>query len=316
MPYVLHAKSRASRSTRRPKSRFYKKVSRVLASRVPTHKTNYALASAVGLAVNELTAVGPILFGRPLLINSVGNLAMNVGETNANPGLLIGDGIMGNTIYPKLLKLRGVLRNYIYSPDVTVRMYLVRYPLGGAAPTLSSMYMGLTNCKLIDQFCWTNYTLIAQKDFKLRTAKHTGNYYEQNRPCKPTGTAANDAVGTFWDTPGVSVLGNTNTTYDSENVVYFNANTISGSFAPHCLPFTWDIALSKKVPKVVYEEGVSNTSNMISGDAGVGHTSTVKDYTYQLFTYVYSNALPGAAPVLNSCILDELTIQTFFKNPG
>lgn len=313
MPYVLHAKSRASRSHRRPKSRFYKKVSRVLSSRLPIKKTNYSLSAALALPVNELIGVGPINFQRIMPQLATGALMTLGGEVGSTGGVFTGDMISGNVMYPKLLKLRGVLTNYIFSPEVTVRMYLVRSPIGSTV-TLANMFVGLTKCKLLDQFAWTNNSLIAQKDFKLRTAQHTGNYYlPQSKP--GGGTSANAATGTYWDTPGVGILGNTNSTYESENLVFFNANTMSGSFAPHCLPFTWDIKLSKKVPKITYLEGTSSTTNMLTGDACVFPTSTVKDYTYQLFAYCYSNPIPGTAPILNSCSLDELTIQTFFKAP-
>ena len=69
-------------------------------------------------------------------------------------------------------------------------------------------------CKLVDlQACWYFHpykcTLIAQKDFHLRAAKHTSNFYDpQSKP--GFGTAANDATCMCRDTPGVSNVGNTN----------------------------------------------------------------------------------------------------------
>ena len=313
--HVSHKRSRSSRSTRRPKSRFHKKVSRVLSSKIPIRKTGYALSSTVGIAQNELTSVGPILLQRisPLNPGSVGSLAFNAGsEFNCIPGTLVGDGFGGSTMYPKSLVLRGVLRNFVYSPATTVRMYLIRSRIGDV-PTLSSAFLGLTSCKLIDKFNWTQYTLIAQKDFNLRVAQHTGNHYLPQS--KPGGTSTNNCTGTYWDTPGVSVIGNTDTTYVTENVVYFNANTMSGSYAEHTMPFTWTIPLSKKVRKVSYQETNPSTGNCAVGDACGVPTTNTKDFQYQLFAYAYCNALAGSAPVLNSCILDEMTIMTYFKAP-
>ena len=54
-------------------------------------------------------------------------------------------------MYPKSIVLRGVLRNYVSSPATTVRMYIIRSRIGDT-PTLSSAFLGYTNCKLIDKF--------------------------------------------------------------------------------------------------------------------------------------------------------------------
>ena len=161
-------------------------------------------------------------------------------------------------------------------------------------------------------FNWTEHTLIAQKDFPLRIAGHTGNHYLPQS--KPGGTSMNNATGTYWDTPGVSVVGNTDTTYVTENVVYFNANTMSGSYAEHTLPFTWTIPLSKKVRKVHYQETNPSSGNVSNGQAAVPSTNT-KDFQYQIFAYAYCNALVGGQPVLYSASLDEMTIMTNFKAP-
>ena len=236
------------------------------------------------------------------------------GATDAVPNATVGDCILGNVIYPKTLNIRGVLRNYNYSPETTVRLMMVKWAQGVPTPTASNLWMGLTNCKLVDTFCWTNYTLIAQKDFNLKTAKLTGNHYLPQS--KPTGTTNNDATGTYWTTPGVGVLGNTDTTYITENVVYFNANTMSGSFAEHTLPFTWKIPLHKKVSKVVYNEGIPTLSNMNPGVQAIDPSLILKDWNYGIFAYAYGNQLIGPTPVLNSCVLDEITYQLHFTNPG
>ena len=69
--------------------------------------------------------------------------------------------------------------------------------------------------------------LLAKEDFLFVTAEHTGDNYLPKvvlvlmlRCC---------------DTPGVSIVGNNSDTYDSERLVCFNANTMSGSYAPHVL---------------------------------------------------------------------------------
>jgi len=313
--HVSHKRSRSSRSIRRPKSRFHQKVSRVISSKIPIRKTGYALSAAVGIPANLLTPLGPILLQRvvPLSPGTVGSLALNAGsEFNCLPGILVGDGFGGGTMYPKSLVLRGVLRNFVSSPATTVRMFLIRSRIGDV-PTLTSAFLGLTSCKLIDKFNWTQYTLIAQKDFSLRVAQHTGNHYLPQS--KPAGTSANNATGTYWDTPGVGILGNTNTTFVTENLAYFNANTMSGSYAEHTMPFTWSIPLSKKIKKVNYQETNPSIGNVAVGDAVPVPSTNTKDFQYQLFAYAYCNALIGTAPVLNSCILDEMTILTYFKAP-
>lgn len=288
----------------------------MLSAKIPVRKTGYALSTAVGIPANELVAVGPLLLQRivPLSPGTVGSLAFNAGsEFNCIPGSLVGDGFGGSTMYPKSLVLRGVFRNYVSSPATTIRMLLIRSRIGDV-PTLSSAFLGLTSCKLIDKFNYTQHTLIAQKDFCLRTAQHVGNHYLPQS--KPGGsTSANSATGTYWDTPGVGVLGNTDTTYITENVVYFNANTMSGAYAEHTMPFTWSIPLSKKIKKVLYQETNPSAGNCAVGDLVGVPTTNTKDFQYQLFTYAYCNSLIGAAPVLNSASLDELTIMTYFKAP-
>lgn len=318
MPYVSHKRSRVSRkSFRRPKSRFHKKVARVIRSSLPI-KTNTYHQSQTGLPVNLLTQVGINLFKRISTYNAAtgfgGYYVFLGGAHNAVNNTTVGDPILGNVIYPKTLMLRGVLRNYLYSPDTTVRFMLIRWAQGIATPTFANLWMGLTSCKLVDTFCWTNYTLIAQKDFYLKTAKVTGTHYLPQS--KPTGTGTNDATGTYWTTPGVSVVGNTNNTYTTENLVYFNANTMAGSFAEHTLPFTWKIPLQKKIPKVTYNEGLPTGSNLEGNVAAVNPSDSIKDWNYGLFAYCYGNALQGSSPVLNSASLDELTYQLHFTNPG
>jgi len=316
MPYVCHKKSRTSFRKRSRKSPFTRAVSRLIRQKVPIKEVLYSQNGALGLASNEVQILNQNLFHRVGTYNVATGLngyylAMG-GASNAVAGAFVGPTFGGNVIYPKTLLLRGVLRNYVYSPDTTVRLMLVKWAQGTPAPTTSLLFMGLTQCKLVDKFCWTNYTLIAQKDFHLKTSKHTGNHYLPQS--KPGGTSANNATGTYWDTPGVSVLGNTDTTYITENVVYFNANTMSGAYAEHTMPFTWSIPLSKKIPKVVYQEGMPDLGNMQGLDNAVDPSKSLKDWTYGLVAYTFTNLLVGTAPVLNSCSLDELTYQTYFKS--
>nr|WAE42528.1 MAG: capsid protein [Cressdnaviricota sp.] len=279
----------------------------------PTKKVNYSQLN-FNLGSNELQTVIANVFLKVLVNQSsyTGAISAVGGDVNAAPGQWIGDTCQGNRIRLSGMSLRGVIRNFTYSPMTRVRLYLVRYSIGDA-PTLATMFMGLTECKLIDRFCNDNFTLIAQKEFRLVPAVHTGNYYTSSVPCKPGGgTAANDAVGTYWDTPGVGILGNTNTTYDTENLVYFNANTVSGSWAPKAVPFQWNIN-SKKLKKLVFEEGTA----AVNPAGGWGYTATsinqTKDFTYGLFSYTYTNAVVGTAPTLASAILDEFTWEYRFK---
>ena len=312
--------SRASvqrRYRKKFRSRFAKKVSRVIASAKPLKKTviQYALPPGVGgpiisLAPNSLDVISSSIFFRITAGGSSGYAAAVGGDTSATQ-TWTGDTVNGNVIYPKALHIRGVLRNAVYSPDVTVRLMLVRYAQGVAAPSMTNLWQNLTTCKLVDTFNHDNYTLIAQKDFHLRTCKHTGNYYLPQ--CKPGGgTVANDAVGTYWDTPGVSIVGNTNTTYDTENVVYFNANTMSGSYAPHTLPFHWHVPLFKKIRSVRYELGAPANGG---GNGFVVQPNTgLKDFTYDVIAYTYANGIIGSTPTLVSCYMDECTIQCYWKD--
>ena len=316
MPYVSHKKSRSSFRKRSCKSPFSRAVSRVIGQKVPVKQVLYSQNGSQGLVSNQVQILNQNLFHRVGSFNAVtgfnGFYLTMGGSTNAIPGRFVGGTFSGNVIYPKALLLRGVFRNYVYSPDTTVRLMLVKWAIGTPAPTASLLFMGLTQCKLVDQFCWTNYTLVASKDFHLRTAKHTGNHYLPQS--KPGGTSANNATGTYWDTPGVSVVGNTDDTYVAENLVYFNANTMSGSYAEHTVPFTWSIPLSKKIPKLVYNEGIPDQANMQAGDASVDPSIYLKDWTFGLVTYTFTNSLVGTAPALPSCSLDELTYQTYFKS--
>lgn len=315
--HVQASRSSVLRRQKRYRSRFAKRVSRIINAKVPIKSVVYSQLSALGLASNEVSILNSALFARIGSYNAAtgfnGYYLCMGGASNAIPGQFVGDSFGGNVIYPKELVLRGVLRNYVYSPDTTVRLMLIKYAIGTAAPTASTLFMGLTQCKLVDTFCWTNYTLLARKDFNLRTAKHTGNrYLPQSKP--GGGTIANDATGTYWDTPGVSIVGNTDTTYITENLVYFNANTTSGSYAEHTVPFTWKIPLSKRIPKVVYNEGTPDSRNMQGIQSAVDPSYYVKDFTYALVAYTFTNLLVGTTPTLNSCSIDELTYQTYFKS--
>nr|WAE42530.1 MAG: capsid protein [Cressdnaviricota sp.] len=319
--HVQHKSSRRSFRKRTRKSRFYKKVSKVITARQPIKKTNLSLAQAAGqaspstitLTHNTVQDLGPI-FNRVVL-----NAGVYVGCGGDGPSVLninAGDTALGNVIKPVAMLVRGVLMGTVYSPDVTVRMYLVRQGLGTNSISLSNMYMGLTQCKLIDQFNKDNLTLLAQKDFRLRTAVHTGNAYLPQS--KPGGTSTNNATGTFWDTPGVGVLGNTDTTYITENVVYFNANTMSGSYAPHTLPFIWNIPLKNKIPRITYNEATTQVSAAQPSGYPAASVPLVnyiqKDFSYHLVTYTFVNDLVGSAPVAGSATIQELTIQTFWKD--
>ena len=197
--HVQCSRSSVLRRKKKYRSRFAKRVSRIIHAKVPTKEVIYSQLQPLGLASNEVTILNQALFERIGSYNAAtgfnGYYLCMGGATNAIPGQFVGPTFGGNVIYPKELVLRGVLRNYVYSPDTTVRLMLIRYAIGTAAPTASTLFMGLTQCKLVDTFCWTNYTLLARKDFNLRTAKHTGNHYlPQSKP--GGGTGANDATGT------------------------------------------------------------------------------------------------------------------------
>lgn len=313
--FTSRYKSRTRFSKKRKtyrKSRLAKKVKRMIMSSKPTKKANYQ-NTTIGIASNELTVLLTNCFYR-VQTNLSSSLTVSVGTTggdaNATSGSWTGDTINGNKVHISGLNMRGVLRNNIYSPTSFVRLYLVRCPQG-QTPTISNLYMGLSSCKLIDRFNYDNWTLIAQKDFRMAPASHTGNFYlPQSKP--GGGTGANDATGTYWDTPGVGILGNTNTTYVTENVVYFNANTTSGSFAPVVVPFEWHIS-SAKLKTVTFNAGTGAAATTGSSGYAVAGSTTIKDWTYSLISYCYTNALVGSTPTLNSVTLDEFTWEYRFK---
>lgn len=148
MPYVCHKKSRTSFRKRSRKSPFTRAVSRLIRQKVPIKEVLYSQNGALGLASNEVQILNQNLFHRVGTYNVATGLngyylAMG-GASNAVAGAFVGPTFGGNVIYPKTLLLRGVLRNYVYSPDTTVRLMLVKWAQGTPAPTTSLLFMGLT----------------------------------------------------------------------------------------------------------------------------------------------------------------------------
>jgi len=314
--YVSHKRSRSSSFRRRPQSRFSKKVARVISSRTPLKKVIQQYATPPGaagtqifLTPNILSVINTSPFFR-VTAGTSGTLAAVGGDSAAVYFNAVGDTVNGNVIYPKMLTMRGVMRNTVFHPASVVRMYFVRYGQGVAAPTTTNFFMGLTSlCKLVDKVNYRNYTVLAQKDFHMKNCQHIGNAYLPQS--KPGGTANTYATGATWDTTGVGILGNTNTTYITENLAYFNANTMSGSYAPHTLPFIWKIPLSKRVRKVVYNEGAPTTGS--AGDV-VAPSGTIKDWTYAILGYSYINGLQSSNPAVANITFDEFMFETSFKN--
>lgn len=319
MRVLYVSKTGATPYRKKRKSPFSRAVSRVISQKATVKKTNYGVAP-FSLLPNTLEVVGPNLFGRVQPAVGAGALATLGGDTGASINYLVGDSFTGNVIYPRNILLRGVLRAFHYVPNQVVRIMLIRYPQTGPTPTLSTLFMNVANCKLIDQFNNRNFTLIAKKDFSLRPAVHTGGFQTtEYYPGTSSGTSTNASVGTFHDAVGAStVAGALNTTFEDHEEgtpagLFYNATTVSGSFAPHSLPFIWNIPLSKKIRKVVYNEGPINYQNVVSGAAAVYPSQTIKDYNYEFVAYTWVNDLIGTAPDLATCSMDELTIQTFFK---
>ena len=189
--YVSHKRSRSSVRRSLPKSRFYSRVSKVLRTRQPLKKTVNSFAQAPGvsgtpinLGSNTVQVLVNSLFTRVTMNGGAGS--STGGDVAANTTTWTGDTMSGNRIAPKSIMVtlvRGVLRNEVYSPDVTVLMMLVKAAVGVPTPSLTNLFRDLTVCKLIDVFNRDNYTLLAQKDFHVPTAKHTGNYYlPQSKP--------------------------------------------------------------------------------------------------------------------------------------
>ena len=130
--YVSHKRSRSSvRRSRRPQSRFYRKVSKVLRTRQPLKKTVISFAQPPGftgtpinLAANTVQVLVNSLYSRVTAVASA--VSATGGNCPANTATWTGDTMQGNRIAPHSIMIRGVFRNEVYAPDVTVRMMLVK----------------------------------------------------------------------------------------------------------------------------------------------------------------------------------------------